>query len=563
MTSENPDEASASSPLGDPPDPTAGLLGEAEAESLATRIQAHAAHVAEAECRFLLLIGEFDAREGSRWYVGVASTAHWLSWTCSMSPGAAREHVRVARALREMPRTVAEFSAGRLSYSKVREMTRVAGVVDEEALVELARSMTASQLSRALRSFRALEGIRMPQESRREASWRMRDDGMVEIRAVLPGEVGAEVVAALDHALHSEEVAEDAARSRDGAPQDSPAGAAAEQPLPEQRRADVFVDLARAYLDTAGADRSGEDRHLVLVHATPDMLVDGSSPPEPAADLTPQGAGDVPAETPPTGPAGSAERADHLAPGDRCGVPGLGPLEARTVQRLACTGMLALLVTDDDGEVLHLGRARRLASRAQRRALRATQQTCQFPGCDQHRHLDAHHVVPWSRGGPTDLENLALLCRRHHVLVHEGGLRLQRLRSGGEDSPAARARAAVPGGASQKDSSGVSARYEVVDADGRPVQAVWPALLEHAWTVPLQPEHPLVIEDADGPRFLWGEGDTRIAPTTGGFAFSLHGAVEALSEAPAQSGQSDDLGAPSGPTDAEDPEGPADDEAAA
>jgi len=80
-----------------------------------------------------------------------------------------------------------------------------------------------------------------------------------------------------------------------------------------------------------------------------------------------------------------------------------------------------------DGEVLAFGRARRLASRAQRRALRIRDGvTCQFPGCEQSRHLDAHHAVPWWAGGATDLGNLLNLCRRHHTAVHEGGMGITR-----------------------------------------------------------------------------------------------------------------------------------------
>ncbi len=80
-----------------------------------------------------------------------------------------------------------------------------------------------------------------------------------------------------------------------------------------------------------------------------------------------------------------------------------------------------------DGDVLALGRARRRASRAQRRALRIRDgATCQFPGCELSCHLDAHHAVPWWAGGATDVDNLLNLCRRHHTAVHEGGMSITR-----------------------------------------------------------------------------------------------------------------------------------------
>jgi hypothetical protein len=72
--------------------------------------------------------------------------------------------------------------------------------------------------------------------------------------------------------------------------------------------------------------------------------------------------------------------------------------------------------------VLALGRTRRLVSKAQRRALLIRDRMCRYPGCQQTRHLKAHHVVPWSLGGRTDLDNLILLCQWHHTAVHEGGV---------------------------------------------------------------------------------------------------------------------------------------------
>src|SRR5699024_4185446 len=122
--------------------PQRSRMPRTAAESLGARIQQQAAVIAEATCELLLLVADFDAHLGSTWFEGLKSTAHWLSWACSMAPGTAREHVRVARCLPSMPLTVAEFRAGRLSYSKVREMTRVADRVEEETLVEMARAMT-------------------------------------------------------------------------------------------------------------------------------------------------------------------------------------------------------------------------------------------------------------------------------------------------------------------------------------------------------------------------------------------------------------------------------------
>ena len=509
------------SPDVDPPSPGSApppRLDREHAERLGRRIQNQAAVIAQATCEFLLMLAEFDAREGVRFYEGLKSTAHWLGWACSMAAGTAREHLRVARALPALPLTVAEFRAGRLSYSKVREITRVADRVEEEVLVEMARAMTASQLARTVSSFRAVDGSRLDQDSRREARWHVREDGMVEIRAVLPAETGAELLTALELALDrdgtappssTETAACSASSSRAAAEPDHDDSSAIAERCAEitteatldQRRADALHDLARTYLAAEPDDRSGEDRHLVVVQVNAESLSES-----------------VPAGTLP-----------------RCGVAGGGPLEPRTAERLACTGKVSLALADVHGEILHLGRARRLASRAQRRALRLRDGTCVFPGCHQSKHLDAHHLTPWSEGGPTDLDELALLCRRHHVMVHEGGLRLVRSRSGSSGAAPA----------------GLGPRFLVLDADGHPVQARWPAMLERlilrpdpaegdvdpegpsseripqSGELPGSEEAPGSGKDSGTPS---GRDPERIAATTGGTGFRLADCVQALCE---------------------------------
>lgn len=503
---------SAPLPSAQDPSPPAPLCCE-DAEELGRRIQDQAALIAQATCEFLLMLAEFDRREGVRCYGGLKSTAHWLGWACSMAAGTAREHLRVARALPELPLTVAEFGAGRLSYSKVREITRVADRVEEAVLVDMARAMTASQLARTVSSFRAVDGSRLAQESRREARWQVREDGMVEIRAVLPAETGAELVTALDLALdrdgttppaHAASLAGDApaAGAAPSVGAASPSGAAGLEESDEiaersaeitceasldQRRADALHDLARTYLAAQPDDRSGEDRHLVVVQVSAEAL-----------------RGDVPAGTP------SAPARDVPAgTSPHCGALGGGPLEPRTAERLACTGKVALAIKDVDGEVLHLGRARRLASRAQRRALRLRDGTCVFPGCHQIKHLDAHHLTPWSEGGPTDLDELALLCRRHHVMVHEGGLRLVR---------------AVPAPAVG------TPRFRVLDVDGHPVQARWPAMFEELIVQPVRTgsSSASASSSAPGSDAPSGRDPERIAATTGGAGFRLADCVQAL-----------------------------------
>ena len=117
---------------------------EAEAATLA-------GHLAAAMCRFLDVVAELDRREAwTSWEA--RSMAHWVSWKCGVGPRAAQEHVRVARALAELPVTHREFARGQLSFSKVRALTRFVTPDREEGLVQLARHTTANQLERIARA---------------------------------------------------------------------------------------------------------------------------------------------------------------------------------------------------------------------------------------------------------------------------------------------------------------------------------------------------------------------------------------------------------------------------
>src|ERR1700759_5828076 len=103
-----------------------------------------AGHLAAATCRFLVLLADFDARRGwASWEVG--SCAQWLSWKCQMSSGTAREHVRGASAVGERPVIRARFAAAKLSYAKVRALTRIATPDTEAGLAGMAGPMTGNQ----------------------------------------------------------------------------------------------------------------------------------------------------------------------------------------------------------------------------------------------------------------------------------------------------------------------------------------------------------------------------------------------------------------------------------
>jgi hypothetical protein len=389
---------------------------KAHADGLAGRICAAAADTARSTCTLLELVGEFDASNAIRFWTDVKSVAHWLSWACSMSPGAAREHVRVAKALRRMPSITSLFREGRLSYSKVREVTRVVDVIDEQRLAGLALTATAAQLATMISGFRSADGRRIGRQNQRRVSWREREDGMVELRARLPKEDAAVLLAAIE-----------GAKDQFGPPPPKPRPCddqAQPDPMPGvgmYGSADALLDVARVFLNTTPQDRSGEDRSLVVVHVSAENLADDVPAGTPAAaepvsmeaervDAESEGLADV--SHVPTGTPTSAA----------CQIAGVGAIEAATAQKLACDNPLLGAVVDKHGHVLAMGRTRRLITKAQRRALMIRDGMCRYPGCHQTRHLKAHHRVPWIAGGRTDLDNLILLCQWHHTAVHEGGV---------------------------------------------------------------------------------------------------------------------------------------------
>jgi hypothetical protein len=173
--------------------PAALALDELEAE-LATL----AAHLYAGTCRWLELVAELDRR--GRWTeTGARSCAEWIAWRCALTPRSAREHVRVARCLEQLPSTHASFARGELSYAKVRALTRVATRETEDELLELACLSTASQLERTVRAFRRVTPMdARAQQEAAHLSVFWNPNGSLEIHGRLAPEDGALLLRALD-----------------------------------------------------------------------------------------------------------------------------------------------------------------------------------------------------------------------------------------------------------------------------------------------------------------------------------------------------------------------------
>lgn len=358
-----------------------------EAEALGDQIAALAGRMTAMLARWLGLLAEFDARAGWE-HLGHASCADWLAWRCSISRTTAREHVRVARRLVDLPLIAEAFGRAELSYSKVRAITRLEHISDEAQVLELARYAAAWQLEHIIRTTRRVsvaEAATAVED--RFVAITYNDDGTASVHARVPAEDAALLARALDHveALLAPPPGED-----DSA-----------RPVSAARRADALAWMADHALAADGEreGRTAGDRCEVLVHVDSRVL-SGEEPP--ATDVT---------TTP------------------RCDLDAGAPIARETARRLCCDAGLVPVVKDGDRTVA-VGRRTRSIPPSIRRALRARQPACAFPGCHRRRWLDAHHVQHWADGGRTDLDNLVHLCRHHHRLVHEGGWTV-RLRADG------------------------------------------------------------------------------------------------------------------------------------
>jgi len=356
-----------------------------------------AAHIHAATYRLLVLIREFDEREG--WGgPGMKSCAHWLNWKCGIGLGAAREKVRVAHALSDLPKISDGFRQGIVSFSKVRAMTRVATAENEEYLMTIARHGTASHVEQLVRQFRKVKRIEAlehenQRHAMRELNWFVDDDGSYVFQARLTPEQGERVVKALEAACDEND---SESKNVPAETSDEPAVDRVSDPV-AARRADALERLADAFLGQSGSAASsagtGGDRCTINLHTTADTLTaDGQT-----------------AES-------------ELESGAR--------VSAETSRRLACDCGVVHWHDDEDGKALNVGRKTRSIPPAIRRALQRRDQGCRFPGCTAHKYVDAHHVQHWADGGETKMDNLVLLCRHHHRLVHEGGYGVRMTASG-------------------------------------------------------------------------------------------------------------------------------------
>ena len=327
------------------------------------------------ESEFVRRVAEVD-RRASYSRDGILSTTAFLKHRCGMAASTARERVRVARALEDMPHTSAAFATGDLGYAKVRLLTTAVSTDPatfrdhEESLVHAIAELTVRQARDVVDHWRQAA---QPQDAaeRAQAIWEQRNCGISSTFA------GAVVLDATFDPVEGDIVAT-AIRSA-SASSDKGAARASRSTTPTQRRADALVEICRRYLDRGAPVAGGERPHINLT-----------------VDL----------ET-------LEQRSGRL-----CATTN-GVIDPESARMLACDAKVSRIITKGRSEPLDVGRATRTIPAGIRRALNLRDGGCQHPDCDRPPEwCDAHHIIHWILGGPTALGNLRLLCRRHHRMAH-------------------------------------------------------------------------------------------------------------------------------------------------
>ena len=364
------------------------FLSDGELESRLDEI-ARAQGVLEAEKA--RTVAEVE-RRGSFSASGHLSITSWVEHRLQTSWSEASRAVRTARALESMPVVREALYEGEVSPSAVsqlvvaREASPEEFAGSEEILVEAARTLPSRELRRAVAHWRDVVDAESTARAERERYERRGLhvspllDGMVRVDGLLDPETGETLITAL------RSVTDAWARPRAGSGTGS--GSEDDPRSPAQRRSDALGEIAGAWLDRSDRPVVGGERPHLTVRVDLGSLESGT--------------------------AGTADLSDA------------GSVSGETARRIACDASVSRIITRGSSEPLDVGRSTRVVSPALRRAVIARDAECRFPTCDRPPGwCEAHHVVHWADGGPTSLQNLVLLCRRHHRMLHDGfGLRM-------------------------------------------------------------------------------------------------------------------------------------------
>ncbi|ORJ94350.1 HNH endonuclease signature motif containing protein [Prescottella equi] len=343
-------------------------------------------------------VAEIDERAVSFDTLGFRSVKQWLAANTLLEVPAAARILALGRMLGRQPEIADAFNAGDISAEHAALIgkfceTPPRGMPNEalgscrKVLLDAASGPAATTttvrtcISRLERIFESDELPPSEDTERNEFHASKTLNGRVSVKGDLDAVTGEMLLTALS------------ALTKPRNPVDDPA----EKRTPARQRADAFAEILRRYLDSGDAPIEGGERPHLSLHVNASDLARSES----AHEWTHPNEG-----------------SDLFGDKDIARLPHTGPLSIATARRLACDCHLTPIVMDD-GVPLNLGRTSRTVSKKQRRALIARDHGCAFPGCGTPpAHCEGHHVKHWADGGPTDLDNLVLLCRYHHQLLH-------------------------------------------------------------------------------------------------------------------------------------------------
>ena len=518
------------------PDPTPypenslerSLQRRARSAELEPQIIKLAGEINAADYRFLKLLAEFDDNHGW-WGDGIKSFAHWLNYMIGLNEVVAREKVRVARALTDLPLIDEAFRLGKLSYSKVRAITRIGTPNNQDFLLQIAEYGTASHIEHLARKYRLCQ--RLDAEVDPDELWkkdrafyyRIDEDGMYLFEGRLPAEEGAVIIKAIDmmrkairrergddpeqvqarimaqRAQQQDDQDESSSRSdvqsEPRSQKDQSHGKSQSQPHVQQGLSQQQNDQggSQVQIDQTQAEPQNQQNQAQsqpheqqnkaqsqlhdqqdqqnqpqseshdqqnkaqsqphCQHSTgnenvsqnvsaetfiqdinpPDILDDQASALTQLAEHYLETANKSSPHTSLSEKyqvllhinANEAHMDHQINQGDICHVENNKFLSREVARQLACDTHMRVVLEDDDGKILNIGRKSRTIPRAIAHALNIRDGGCRYPGCTQHFWTDAHHVRHWAAGGETKLENLITLCRFHHTQLHKDVYEIQ------------------------------------------------------------------------------------------------------------------------------------------
>ena len=459
------------------------LQRRARSAELEPQIIKLAGEINAADYRFLKLLAEFDDNHGW-WGDGIKSFAHWLNYMIGLNEVVAREKVRVARALTDLPLIDEAFRLGKLSYSKVRAITRIGTPNNQDFLLQIAEYGTASHIEHLARKYRLCQ--RLDAEVDPDELWkkdrafyyRIDEDGMYLFEGRLPAEEGAVIIKAIDmmrkairrergddpEQIQARIMAQQAQQQDDQDESSSRSDVRSEpqsqndqshiqsqsQPHDQQDQQDQPQSESH---DQQNQSQSASQNQPHCQHSTgnenasqnvsaetfiqdidpPDILDDQASALTQLAEHYLETANKSSPHTSLSEKyqvllhinANEAHIDHQINQGDICHVENNKFLSREVARQLACDTHMRVVLEDDDGKILNIGRKSRTIPRAIAHALNIRDGGCRYPGCTQHFWTDAHHVRHWAAGGETKLDNLITLCRFHHTQLHKDVYEIQ------------------------------------------------------------------------------------------------------------------------------------------